>query len=167
MKKDFSFVNWLTKRDIKSIINDLDLKLDDQRYDDYGRLINPIRRYTGEDGLKHIMVFCRDAKTKPEEELIRKYVYSNFPVLDDCEYFFYPKVTVLNFTDFELVESFSIKDEEIFMDFHTRLNSVYDRYMNKKFGEFYKHSKKVYVRSIQKQAKFENVDETEENKFEF
>ena len=169
MKRNFSFVNWITKKDIKNIINQLNLKLSDNHYDDYGKPVSPIRRYTGEDGVNHIIVFCENAKSTLEDSIIEKYLAQNLQIFDilNENYFYYPKVTVLNFTDFELNESFSLKDEEIYMDFYSKLNKTYEKYMNKKFGEFYQDSKKLYAKQLKKEIVKvkKNAEEDQENQF--
>lgn len=159
MKKDINFTNWLTNKDIKNIIENSDLKLDDERYDDYGKLVKPIRRYTNNAGEKIIDVFCKTDKNKVEDYIYQKTLGRVFPFLQG-DYLALSKTSWLIIKDFEIL-LISPKSEELYMDEYQKINKIYNEYMTKKFGDFYTQKRRAYIKKEIKAEKMQNNQENE------
>ena len=170
MKNKKSFVEQLEQADIEKILQLIGLELDDERYDRDGNKQGSIIRGESE-GEYHIIAFCNDRKQQEAESEIAKYMYEKSPAFRNFinninainmslagfggmnnPYMANGKV-ILNFEDFTLTESLSLKSEEDEIEYDRMMTEVYQIYMAEKFGKEYNKKKDEYIKSFQEAQK--------------
>lgn len=180
MKKErFSFVKWLTTRDIEKITEKLGYEILPQKD-------NPdkkgILRGKDENGY-HLTVYCRDLNKSEENALINSFLMGmpGFRRLatsmmamaatlagaseDATSIWEANTIVLLRFDDFFLQETFSLKNEDKQIEIGKRLTKEYQNYMTKKFGRHYTDMKRAYYKQLYKQHREEEAKkaETDEN----
>ena len=166
-KEDFSFVKWLTKKDVKNILNNVGIELVEDHYNNNGKLVKSISKFKEEDGKTSVVVRCRfienlnnsfkndddkinlSSKLKTDVALI-----AMFSTLFGASSFSkYDSMMMLKLEDFFCYEILSIKSEEDEINFGRMLTKNYQEYMTKKFGDFYNCKKLAYIKKLNKEAK--------------
>ena len=170
MKKEkFSFVKWLTNKDVEKILNLVGFEvLTDEKNPDKKR----INKYKDEDGYK-IYVYCKNVKQMKEDLEITKALASTeigkkfVPLIVGGMFGEYGinGPTLLAFEDFTLYELLSLRlDEEETVKFNRYLTKVYQNYMKQKFGRYYIDMKRAYCKKLYKEIREENKENNEESK---
>ena len=173
MKNKFSFTKWLTKRDIEKILAQFNIELNNERMDKDGNLLNPIVRGTDKDGRHRIFVFCVDKNQQKHDEELSKFLYENSAefrklknqismilayaqgINSNFDTYARRDKIVLEFDDFMITESLSLKNEQEQFEFDKMLTNGYQKYMANKFGRFYYNMKAGYMKSLNREIKVE------------
>lgn len=184
--KKFSFVKWLTNRDVEKLVEKLGYEIMNKKDDPDKKRIS---RFTDKDGYKHISVFCKDlismeaegemykalSKNKSFGNMMRKVgaVYSMLGAIAGGSDYSYPYSYSSNFiwldiTDFLVLENMSLKKEEDNVENARRMTKIYQDYMSKKFGRFYNGMrnadiKRTYKEAREEEAKNKEAEQTKEN----
>lgn len=182
--KKFSFVRWITKKDIEKLVKLLGYEIvpnideDDLKY-------RSIRRFKDEKGHYHIHVECKDlitietkkhfaeiiSETETFKDLMRRgglfaaalaatlVNYSTFSELDN--------IIILDITDF-YIEELSLKSPNLIEENSERMTKEYRKYMVEKFGRFYNGMKsaalkKLYKEVREEEAQNKEAEQTKEN----
>ena len=178
MKKEkFSFVKWLTSRDIEKILSLLNYEIL-KKEDENGNFKKRILKTKDEEG-RHIIVFCKDleyAKNRSKINDAMKEVISQSPKLRNLMtnifmtmamfgavnsdgFSKYNDIAILRFDDFFLTETLSLKSEEDQLENDRRLTKTYQQYMSQKFGRFYNSMKSAYYKKLHQEARKEEQSE--------
>ncbi len=149
-KDNFSFVKYLTKNDVKKILKKCGYEINEE-------LPSPYSKFKDENGKYYIIVKCSKTLFNKNEYIVKKIESFMF----NYNHYLSNNIsnnTILDFSDFTLVE-FSVSfDEEETIKNNQSLTQIYHQYMQEKFGKFYNQMKKKYIKSLEKQD-----NEKEEN----
>lgn len=167
MKNKFSFVQWLTNRDVEKIVELLGYEIMPQTDNPNKKRIS---RYKNEE--HHIIVFCKDLISMENKK--QKYSFLNksdagrnliknigmvslmLGVMDaDNNYDKMNDAIILDITDFLVMESLSLKNEDEQIENARRMTKIFNNYMSKKFGRFYNGMKAAEIKKIYKEAREE------------
>lgn len=178
MKKEkFSFVKWLTTRDIEKITISLGLEIMSKDNENKKR----ISRHNDEDGY-HIIVFCKDLKQieanvekskflmgLPEFRNIATSMMMSMAMLagaseGQTSFFEANNVVVLKFDDFFLQETLSLKSEDEQLENDRHMTKVYQKYMSQKFGSHYTDMKRAHYKKLYQQYREEEKANEPEQK---
>lgn len=177
--KKFSFVKWLTNRDIEKILAPLNIEIMKKKNSDKLRIIRG-------DGA--ITVFCKDNNPNEEKdmrdsimrEMMQHPTFRGFmsriltvnalvsSMNPESSFSQYDNTLILRFEDYCLIESMSLKSEEKQIEFDRKLTKHYQEYMSKKFGRFYNGMKaaalkKSYKEAREEEAKNKEAEQTKED----
>ena len=181
-KENFSFVKWLTNRDIEKILEPLNIEIMEKE-DENGNLKKRITRFKDENGNRSIVVFCKNNnydETKQAKDAIMKEMMqipalkkmmSNVIMISamlgslnpESNFSQYNDMLILKFEDYFLTESLSLKTEDEQIDFDRKLTNNYQNYMSKKFGRFYNSMKSAHYKKLHKQFRDEQQQENKDN----
>ena len=182
-KENFSFVKWLTNRDVEKILNSMGIELLTDNYDRNGNLLKPIKKYRDkETGKYRIIVKCQlneDLIDKNNElndfvlpsklknaikDILFKssIVFASMPLMNSFSSYFDDSRLILEINDFYICELLSLKLEEEQVKFDRVLTKGYQSYMTKKFGRFYNCMKSAAIKKAIAEEK-ENHEEEKEN----
>ena len=143
-KPSFSFVKWLTKKDVIKILEQNGYVINED-------LPNPYSKFKGDDGYYYIIVKCTKTVLSKFDEFKNK-LYSHMfngyvPEMDN--------ISLLEFSDFMLTEFLVTINEEETIKNTKQLTANYQKYMVEKFGKFYLNMKKAYIRKLNKEIEKE------------
>ena len=174
MKKEkFSFVKWLTTKDIEKIATSLNLEIMNKKDDETKKRI---LRHKDEDGY-HITVFCKDLKQIEANAEMSKFLMGlprfrniatsmmlSMAMLSGATSFFEANnMVILKFDDFFLQETLSLKSEDEQLENDRHMTKVYQKYMSQKFGSHYTDMKRAYYKKLYQQYREEEkAKETEQ-----
>ena len=178
--KKFSFVRWLTKKDIEKLVKLLDYEIipnrDDLKY-------KSIRRSKDKEGHYHIYIECKDLIAIETKERFTKFLsnsetfknamrrgglfaavlasalgdYPSYSVYDD-------DIITLDITDFKINE-LSYKSQDKVSENNERMTKQYNKYMVEKFGRFYNGMKAAALKKSYKEDREKTQNqETEQTK---
>ena len=153
MKKNkFSFLDWLTKKDIEKILklNSMKLAKDLPLY---------MQRATNEEGEKVIYLKC-EKMDNTENEIINKISASIFGPLCDIYSNNYMLIAIY---DYAMTECFSIRPEDEQLEISKQMTNNYQGFMQEKFGTFYNSKKSAYIKKLKKELKEETKNQEKEN----
>ena len=156
-KPSFSFVKWLTKRDVEKI-------LEKNGYEINYNLPSPYSKFKGDDGYYYIFVKCtKKISTEMEKDLnIAKEFMSKKSLCIPFD-FFNKNHVLLEFSDFMLTEQLvAYLDENEAININKNLTRTYQNYMKEKFGSFYVNMKKAYIKKLYQEDKNDKETEKEE-----
>ena len=165
--KKFSFVRWLTNRDIEKILAPLNIEIMKKKNSDKLRIL----RGKDENGDRVITVFCKDNNPNEEKDLqdsimremmqhptFRGFMSKILTVTalvssmnPESSFSQYDNTLILRFEDYFLTESLSLKSEDKQIEFGRKLTKHYQEYMSKKFGRFYNSMKGAYYKKLYKE----------------
>ena len=175
--KKFSFVKWLTNRDVEKLVEELGYEIMPQE-ESKNKVIS--RYKDKETGENHIHVFCKDLISiearKVAMDGLRKIgafrdmmnriglftamlgVMSgdsdnSFSKLND--------MIILDISDYFIFEHLSLKDDQAQIENNRRMIKIYQDYMTKKFGRFYNGMKSAEYKRFHKQIREEESKEAE------
>lgn len=182
--KKFSFVRWLTNRDIEKILAPLNIEIMKKKNSDKLRIL----RGKDENGDRVITVFCKDNNPNEEKDLqdsimremmqhptFRGFMSKILTVTalvslmnPESSISQYDNTLILRFEDYFLTESLSLKSEDKQIEFGRKLTKHYQDYMSKKFGRFYNGMKSAEYKRVHKEVREEEAQkqeakQTEEN----
>ena len=188
MKKEkFSFVKWLTTRDIEKITEKLGLEImNEPNNPDKKRIL----KGKDEEGY-HITVFCKDLKYYDKDDeysKITRDISNRFMGIPEfrklttaallaatvlagashsgTSFFEANKMVVLKFDDYFLQEQLSMKNEDELNKYDRHLTKEYQKYMSQKFGRHYTDMKRAYYKQLYKEAREEESKQNTETKEE-
>lgn len=180
----FSFVRWLTNRDVEKLVQAFGYEVMTQKDNpDKPRISRYKDKETGEN---HIHVFCKDlismeARKVAMEGLREIGVFRDMlnqigmisamlGAMGGSDYSFgqMNDIVMLDITDFFVFEELSLKEEQEQIDNNRRMIKIYQNYMSKKFGRFYNGMKSAEYKRVHKEVREEEaqkqeVEKTEEN----
>ena len=176
-KQEFSFVKWLTIRDIQKILETMNLEI--TKKDDGSNKLK-ITRAKDENGHRYITVFCKyrtvDETQDIKDDLLKEMaktpafggMMSNIMMTSAVvgtlnqgfDFSNFDDVVMLRIDDFYIVEELSLKPEKEQNEFDKKLTRNYQDYMTKKFGRFYNSMKGAYIKKMRKQVQEEQESET-------
>ena len=166
MKNNFSFVKWLTKRDVEKILNSMGIEILDDTYNREGKKIKAIRKLKEKDtGVYHIIVKCKlneDLLNESNKEMsdfvlpqklkseIGKILFPKLAIVlalfSDSMRYFDGSMMMLEINDFYISEFLSLKPEDEQIKFGRALTKGYQKYMAGKFGRFYNSMKSAAIK---------------------
>lgn len=166
MKNNFSFVKWLTNRDVEKILNSMSIEILSDTYNRDGKKIKAIRRLKEKDtGLHHILVRCRlneDLLNENNKDMsnfmipqklkseIAKVLFPGLAMMSalfsDSMSYYDGSMMILEINDFYISEFLSLKPEEEQIKFGRTLTKGYQKYMTQKFGRFYNSMKSAAIK---------------------
>ena len=186
MKKEkFSFVKWLTDRDIEKILKSLGYEIMEKE-DKNGVLKKRILRGKYDNGERNIIVFCKDLEyaekrakmddamreiimQSPELRHMMSNILMTSALLGAANPDGFSKwsemssMAILKFDDFFLTENLSTKSEEEQLENDRRMTRAYQKYMTQKFGRFYNSMKSGYFKKLHKEIREEEQKQEEQD----
>lgn len=168
-KEEFSFVKWLTTRDVEKIVDKLGLEL--MTSPDTGK--KRISKYKDSETNNYcILAFCKHKEVENDEtdsalkgislsnnmkKLLVTMAATSFAfgggAYSDC----FDNV-ILRFEDFFLYEVLSLKFGDELEEFNRNAIKVYQNYMKEKFGTHYVHMKRAKYKKL-----YEEIRKDKEN----
>ena len=172
--KKFSFVKWLTNRDIEKLVEAFGCELMDKE-NCIGK--QNITRVKDEDGYNHILVYCIDTVAIEAKNIIKGFFRKNSEFRDmmlDLDLMLIalnngapPRYSVDDFYIMTIdITDFFVFGERVFDQNdnqkarNAEMTDIYQKYMTKKFGRFYTGMKSAEYKRV-KQAKEEEQKEAE------
>ena len=169
MKKEkFSFVKWLTNRDVEKILNSMGIEILKNEYNREGKKLKPITKHKDkETGLYRALVRCQLNEDllnennkqmsdfflpkKLKQELVKTLfpkmaVVMAMPFFSESMRYYDGSLMMLEINDFYISEFLSLKPEEEQIKFGRALTKGYQHYMTKKFGRFYNSMKSAAIK---------------------
>ena len=180
-KNSFSFVKWLTTRDIEKIVDRMGFEVLSQEDSNKKKIIKYKDEKTGE---YNIIVFCKPNKEESEKigkafsEIAKTKIGKNLilttrilGIAGGMLHYDYMGNTILRFEDFFAYETLSIRYGEELDEFNSQTTKIYQNYMKEKFGKFYTSMKsaaykKLYAEIRQEEAEQEKQEEMQEEQTE-
>lgn len=174
-KQNFSFIKYLTNRDIEKILTPLNIEIMKRKNSDKLRIL----RGKDENGNRYITVFAKDNnpdETKEMRDVVMKEmmklpsfrgfmanIFMSSVILQSMNPGFsqFDNTVILRFEDYFLTEGLSLKTEEQKLEFDRKLTKNYQNYMTKKFGRFYNSMKSAYYKKLHKEIREEEAQNQE------
>lgn len=153
MNQKFSFVRWLTTRDIEKIVGSLGLEVMTHKNNPDKKMIT---RYKNESGY-HIGVFCRDLNKVETDMGLGWFIATPY----DSEFNRSKNIVILNFDDFFLLEQLPAKSEDEAFEYNAKLTFVYQQYMKEKFGRHYIDMKRAHYQKLHQEVRAEKSEQAE------
>ena len=158
--KDFCFTKWLTKKDIKQILelNNMELAED---------CPHAIHKYHTENGETAIIVAARNKEVLPLGQMVAH----TLPLIAGAFMQEYGQGgfnnLLVELDDFTMVElGCTFLTDEKALEYNRKLTKNYHKFMHTKFGDFYNTQKAKYIKELNKEEQEKQIAKESETEKE-